>query len=182
MNYIFRNKFTYVVFLLLTIIVVSSIVLIEKNKKSDSVVSISGEFERMYESVESLHIDSDLVLEVTAGNVHTLKYEGLVFSLTDSFVKKVYKGPNPGPSINILETGGLFEGIAYIFEGNPVFKSNESAVVFLKKYIGPVAENAYYITGSIQGKFKIDGGRLEAPHHVSEGLAHVKELKDLQLY
>ncbi|NQX69696.1 hypothetical protein HQN90_26540 [Paenibacillus alba] len=181
MNNVFNNKYTYIICILLAIIVAFSVVFFEKKNKSESIVRIDGEFANEYPTVEALKQDSELILEVTANSVNTLKYEGLVFSIADSNVKKVYKGSVPGNTVKILETGGTFEGKEYIFEDSPVFKVNESAIVFLKKYSGPVASDAYYVTGSIQGKFRMAGGKLKPPHFAPGELASVRDLNNLKL-
>lgn len=162
------NKYTYIIGLLLAVIVACSIALYVK--QTDSPLQISGELEVKYTTIDQLKNASDLIVEVKAADVGSLKYEGLAFSLVNAEVKKVYKG-DVGKNVNILETGGTVEGQEYVFEDSPVFKKNESAIVFLRKYIGPVTENAYVVTGAIQGKFKMDGDKLKAPKHAEGELA-----------
>lgn len=61
-------------------------------------------------------------------------------------------------------------------------KDNE-AIVYLKKYIGPVvAEDAYIITGEYAGRFKLDKTGKIIKEDAKQGeLKDVKELKDLKL-
>ncbi|BFT71230.1 hypothetical protein [Paenibacillus sp. P36] len=181
MSNVWRSKYTYMICLLLIIIAVTGLFLAEKKNASESVVNIQGELSKEYDSVDALKQDSDLIVEIIATNVNSLKYEGLIFSITDSTVNKVYKGAIQGSSIKILENGGSYEGKEYIFEESPVLKSSESAIVFLKKYNGPITDHAYVVTGAIQGKFKKNGSKLHPPHYAPGELAGVKDIANLRL-
>ena len=55
-------------------------------------------------------------------------------------------------------------------------------IVFLQRYEGPIADNAYVILGGYEGKFKIDGNKVVPPilEEVSD-LNAVHTVTDLQL-
>lgn len=68
----------------------------------------------------------------------------------------------------------------YAFDGNEVFKENEKALVFLDKYTGPVADDAYVVLGVYQGKYVFtDDSTLLAPKEAQGDLAKVKSIEDL---
>lgn len=167
---------------LLVVTLSVGIVVFEKSKPVE-VVEMNGSVVAEYKTVEQLKNDAPIIAEVKALDVKYTEYSNVPFTLTDVKVERVFKGTvGDQKQITILETGGIKDNKNFAFEGNEVFKKNEKAIVFLEKYEGPVAGNAYVIKGVYQGKFKInDSGQLEAPKHAMGELANVKERKDLKL-
>ncbi|MCP3776579.1 hypothetical protein NLX71_25370 [Paenibacillus sp. MZ04-78.2] len=156
-------KKTLVAFLVGGALVTSGIVAGTINS-SDQVqtIDISGSKVKAYSTLSNLEADADIIAEVNAKEVKSFEFQKVPFTVTTAEVKKVYRGTG-GKEVNILETGGIFDSANYTFEGNEVFKKNDSAIVFLKKYSGPVAENAYTILGVTDGKFLVNGNKITPP-------------------
>jgi len=77
-----------------------------------------------------------------------------------------------------LETGGQIDNKEYSIEGNDVLRENEKAILFLEKYEGPVAEDAYVVLGVYQGKFKInpDNNQYIVPSGAPQFLEELKNI------
>ncbi|WP_037283206.1 hypothetical protein [Saccharibacillus sacchari] len=139
----------------------------QKIEKDISVLEMSGDVAEYYETVPELIQSSDLIVEIEAEQQETVNYSDVIFTLTNSSVSKIHQGEYNQNSIKILETGGLtqvdqdgqIQNINIVFEDNPVFQIGQKAIVFLDKYEGPVAEDAYVIKGAYQGKFLINPNR-----------------------
>ncbi|MFC5528603.1 hypothetical protein [Cohnella yongneupensis] len=104
-----------------------------------------------YQNFEEITIDSDLIVEVElTGNTKQFNYGHADWSVADAEVKKVYKGDEKFKSelIQILEVAPL--------DNTSENYVNKKHLLFLKKYIGPMIEDAYVIAGVYQGNFKID--------------------------
>ncbi|WP_173275974.1 hypothetical protein [Paenibacillus sp. NEAU-GSW1] len=154
----------------------------EAGSGSASTVNVHFDLSEHFESVESLQESASLIARVKIKDTSSYQYGNVVFTLSDATVKKVYKGDiEKQADIRILETGGSYEGLVYIAEGNAVFAKNDEAVVFLEKYDGPVAEDAYVIKGVYQGKFKVKGDQLIPSDEVFGELQTVDSYSDLNL-
>lgn len=122
-----------------------------------------------------------MIAKVEINVSESFQYKNVVFTLSDAKVKQVYKGDvEPENVIKILETGGYKDGTEYTFEGNEVFETGEKAYVYLEKYEGPVAKDAYVIKGVYQGNFLEEEGELQSPNGVAKGL-QVNNESQLQL-
>ncbi|MGI2294083.1 hypothetical protein [Paenibacillus sp. GXUN7292] len=154
----------------------------------------TGEVSVIFNDVDQLYSESEYIVEVEVIETQSFYVNESPFTLSKAKVNKVFKGGLEENIINILENGGLIEKRNYIFEKNPVFNVGEQAIVYLHKYYGPAAEDAYFIRGAYQGKFKfadnnswltnnesIEEQLLIPPNDVSEGLSNVKSLRDLKL-
>jgi len=154
----------------------------------------SGEVSVIFHDVDQLHSESEYIVGVEVIETQSFYVNESPFTLSKAKINKVYKGELEENIINILENGGLIEKRNYIFEENPVFNVGEQAIVYLHKYYGPAAEDAYFIRGAYQGKFKfsdnnkllsnnesLENKLLIPPNEVSDGLSNVKSLKDLKL-
>lgn len=145
---------------------------------------VHGSLAESFTNVEALKNKSEIIAEVQIKDADSFHYETMTFTLSEGVVKKVYKGElNKKDTIHILETGGRNGLEEYTFEGNKVFEEGDKAIVFLEKYEGPVAPDAYVIKGVYQGKFKIkdENGSLEPAKHVSTKLEKVENIGDLEL-
>lgn len=108
--------------------------------------------ETVYESLDSITADSDLVAEVSINSdAKQIDYQGAVFVTHELKVKDVIVGEQnlKNETIKLLEVGLSPQDLNIV-------KNNSKYVVFLKKYEGPVTDNAYVVTGVYQGKFKVN--------------------------
>ncbi|CAM2773777.1 hypothetical protein PASE110613_00100 [Paenibacillus sediminis] len=134
-----------------------------------------------FDSIESLEQSASLIANVKVNSSKSFTYGNVVFTLSNVSVNKAYKG-EADKTINILETGGIGEdGLYYTVEGNDVLLKNQQAIVYLEKYDGPIAENAYVIKGVYEGKFKIQNGKLLPPKETKGDIQHVNSINDLNL-
>ncbi|MBA2939136.1 hypothetical protein HZF08_12545 [Paenibacillus sp. CGMCC 1.16610] len=116
-----------------------------------------GELSESFSTVDELKQKAEVIVEVNISDAKAEKYNEVVFTLSNAEVKKIYKGELQNKtSINILETGGVHNHIEHTFEGEKTLKKQDTAILFLKKYNGPVTKEAYVILGMYQGKFKLD--------------------------
>lgn len=149
------------------------------DEQSSHIEVMHGDIIDGYETVKELQDAADIVAQVEVSESSNIVYDELPFTLNTSTVKKVYKGQEK-ESIDILETGGFIDDIEYTFEENPVLKKKEKAVVFLQKYEGPIASDAYVILGVFQGKFKLKDGKLEPSKDVDGELETIYNLDSLE--
>jgi hypothetical protein len=179
-----NKKIHAVVLLLLVSLVICSVVYSMRNQKDNNqnnIVDVHYDLRESFDSVDGLYKSATLVAQVTINDTTAFEYGNIGFSLSDANVVKVFKGDLGSENLRILETGGTHDGLIYKNEGNSVFEKSEQAIVFLEKYIGPVAEDAYIIKGLYQGKFIIDGQKVIPPFEVSEDIASVRSISDLKL-
>ncbi|GED71157.1 hypothetical protein BRE01_48590 [Brevibacillus reuszeri] len=147
-------------------------------------VRYSGHLVKNYETADELKKDADLVLEIEATDSSSLEYKNIVFTLINAKVKKEFKAGKKfkDKEIKILETGGYYEGKNYLFEDNEVLKEGDKTIVFLKKYEGPIADDAYVILGAYQGKFNLDkNGNIKESKKLDGRLSEINNMNDLQL-
>ncbi|TKI56333.1 hypothetical protein E8L90_13105 [Brevibacillus antibioticus] len=143
----------------------------KSDKQTIKKVDVPGDVVESFDSTKELNESAEVIAEVEIDESESFQYENVVFTLSNAKVKQVYKGHvDPENVIKILETGGYKDGTEYTFEGNEVFETGEKAYVYLEKYEGPVAEDAYVIKGVYQGKFIEEEGKLQSPNGVAEGL------------
>ncbi|MED1919810.1 hypothetical protein P4V64_31525 [Bacillus thuringiensis] len=143
----------------------------KSDKKTIKKVDVSGDVVEGFDSIKKLNESAEVIAEVEINESKSFQYKNVVFTLSDAKVKQLYKGDvDPENVIKILETGGYKDGTEYTFEGNEVFETGEKAYVYLEKYEGPVAEDAYVIKGVYQGKFLEEEGKLQPPNGVAKGL------------
>lgn len=146
-------------------------------------INMSGELSEGFQSIEELTNSSEIIAKVNIQNSKSISYEDVVFSLASANVMKVFKGDYPNQTITILETGGIKNNIEYVFEDNKTLKKNEQAILFLRKYNGPITKDAYVILGVFQGKFLLE----KDSNHVINGknklgeLAQVNSIEALNL-
>ena len=133
-----------------------------------------------YTTVAELKQEADIIAEVQINQSQATKYKDLVFTISEAKVMKTFKG-TVSDNLNILETGGTFQDTKYMLNGNEAFSTGNKAIVFLERYEGPIAENAYVILGVYEGKFQMNGSKLTASKEISPDLNRVHSLIDLQL-
>lgn len=191
MKFSLSSKITIFSLLLIAIIL---IVLVVQNKNNATVVTddiinitATGDVVKGYASVKELYEDATLVAQVEATSINSLSYSDVAFTITEGKIEKMLKGEyKANDVISILETGGITElkvgnktqMVNVIFEENNVFRLGEKAIVFLKKYVGPVADDSYVVLGAYQGKFLIDGDKVVPP---AQGNVEVKHINDLNI-
>ncbi|WP_169091583.1 hypothetical protein [Paenibacillus sp. PL91] len=122
------------------------------------------------------------IYEIVVNSSNSFEFKDIVSTLSNSKVTKVYKGNNT-PGVKILETGGILEDIEYQFDDSPVLKAGDKAIVFLKKYEGPIieAQGGFVVSGVFQGKFDIDKttGLIKPNEHKKGKLSSVKSVSEL---
>lgn len=179
MNIIYKKSFVILVAILICICALIIPRAIGAN--NTKVISMHGDLSKSYKSVDELKKEADLIAEVKIEDTSPFTYHDVVFTLSDAYVNKAFKG-NPGSKIKILETGGVIGNKSYIFEDNPVFSSKERAIVFLQRYTGPVSKDSYVILGVYEGKFKYSNGNSLIPPRTKEiQLNTINKLADLGL-
>lgn len=113
----------------------------ETSRNSDSAI-----LQTYYQALEEISYDSELIVEAELiGNQKESSYQNARFTVTEFIVKKVYKGDQElvSSAIQVLE----------IFPFR--IKESKNKLLFLEKYVGPVTNSAYVVTGVYQGKFTI---------------------------
>jgi hypothetical protein len=101
-----------------------------------------------YASVDDLIKDSPVIVSgtVTSPNKE-FEYGHVPFSLTQFRVETALRGEVPG-TINILQTKSYED---------PFIKKGDKMILFLVKYVGPVAEDSYRLKGLYMGQYQIQG-------------------------
>jgi Na+-transporting methylmalonyl-CoA/oxaloacetate decarboxylase gamma subunit len=170
---IYNKKFVVVLLIILAFAAIGISIFVSRTNASaakDNNVNMHLDLRENFTSIKSLHDSAQLIAKVKIEGSTSYEYGNVIFTLSKADIKKVYKGDlDKNSVINILETGGTGnDGLEYLSDGNTVFAPGDEAVVYLEKYIGPVAEDSYVIKGVYQGKFKVKGDRL-LPASETEG-------------
>lgn len=167
---------------LISYIYISQYVLGNNTENLYEVVDSSGELERIYSSVEELKNDAEFMVDIRVNSTQSLQYKEVVFTLSEVNVNQVYSGMLNTKNITILETGGIYNNRNHTFNGNEALKTGDEAVLFIKKYEGPVAQDVYVILGVYQGKFSLkDGDEIIPSKEVMPGLESLRKKSDLIL-
>ncbi|MGE7823308.1 hypothetical protein [Paenibacillus sp. NPDC093718] len=172
------KKINITLFILLIISVLCYFTVIQG--KSETKVDISLSIAKAYENIDELANDSEVIAQVIIRETSPMTYLDVPFTISEADVKKTYKGTVLDKSIQILETGGLINNIQFSANGHEVFRNNEQAVVFLKKYEGPIGENLYMIAGIYQGKFKLDNDTNSTINPINNAGNMKLELSELE--
>ncbi|TVX88166.1 hypothetical protein [Paenibacillus agilis] len=147
-------------------------------------INSTGELSVFYDNMHELFKDADLIVEVEITSGKSFEYDDVAFTLSTANISTLYKGTNPNiQNLKILETGGVVNNIQYTFEENEVLKNNQRAVLFLKKYVGPVVEGeAFIILGEYQGKFVIneEGNIIHSNSYLSQQLKEIQHISQLR--
>ncbi|CAG7645000.1 hypothetical protein PAESOLCIP111_04854 [Paenibacillus solanacearum] len=148
-------------------------------------VESHGEISDQYNSIQELNDSADLVVLAEVGSTKGFKYKEVPFTLSLMSISKVIKGEKKqNDTIQVLETGGIINNVEYTFEETKALKKQDKAVLYLKKYVGPIVSgDAYVVLGVFQGKFKVSetGEVIGSSKHLSDNLKKIKTLKDLNL-
>lgn len=157
--------------LILMIIVITAIIglclcINLNNERTVEKVNLSLSLTREYKTLEDLKNAAEVITQVEIDNSKSFTYNDVPFTISDAKLIKTYKGNIFNDKINLLETGGQIDNKEYSPEGNDVLKKREKAILFLKKYEGPITDDAYVILGVYQGKYKIssDDNQLIIPN------------------
>ncbi|MFC7441392.1 hypothetical protein [Laceyella putida] len=137
--------------------------------------------DKQYSSVDEMKQEAELIVEgTTLAKQRGIKYQNMLFTTTDFKVTQTIKGSVNGKTIRILETGGFDGNNHYTVEGNKIMDKNQSYVLFLQKYQGPVtAEEAYVIIGAYQGKFAVNGNEVSPAREVAPAIAKLESKQAL---
>lgn len=115
---------------------------------NSSTQSGEGELIENYQSIDDLIKDSPIIVVGTVDSPNEeFIYIEATFALTKFRVEQVVRG-NVLDEINILQTK---------VNQDPFLKQGDRMILFLKKYEGPVAKDAYRMMGLYQGQYKIVG-------------------------
>ncbi|HBI04394.1 MAG TPA: hypothetical protein DDY49_10260 [Paenibacillaceae bacterium] len=134
----------------------------------------AASFSKNYDSIEELYQEADLVARVKVTNHNFQQEGGLVHTVSNAQLLKVYKGDSRLKTVKVYEVGGQVDPaklnlpekefdqgnkttsqkiVEDTLEGSPTMRSGNHYVVFLKKYPG---QDFYNVVGSVQGKIKMD--------------------------
>lgn len=125
-----------------------------------------AEIEDHYKSLNQIVNDSDLVAEVkVTGDGDDITYKHASFVTHQLKIRDVVVGNDAleNQSIKLLEIGLSPSDLNIV-------KSNSKYLLFLKKYEGPILDNAYVVTGVYQGKFKINNEDLKYSGTLVQGV------------
>lgn len=127
-------------------------------------IGSSFKIEERYESIEHLTESSSLIVEgivVSRGKV--FDYEGVEFIKTEFDITNFIRKPDgfQENTIIILQTNSAEDM-------DPRIKKHRDYVLFLRKYEGPVIDDAYVIVGLLQGQFILVGEEIRGVHNHNE--------------
>lgn len=99
-----------------------------------------------------------VVMAKTLSDNIEFDYSDVTFFRTELRIDQVFRDVNDeigkDNKITLLQND--------LAELDPLVNQNEPVLLFLKKYEGPVIDNAYRIVGLVQGHFKFDGDRIKS--------------------
>lgn len=120
------------------------------NYLKDNSVS-SAQLVEYYEDMDELSASSPIVISGSvADDTESIVYNDVTFHITKIAINKLYRGiddVSEGDTITLLQTDILED---------PLVEEGKEQILFLKKYQGPVVENAYRIVGLKQGHFTLN--------------------------
>lgn len=101
-------------------------------------------------SLEDLTDNSSIVVEATVNNdQEEIDYSGVTFTLSELKINNIIKGDSllKNDTVLLLQTNSYED---------PVVEKGSKKILFLNKYTGPIAQNAYVCTGLYQGNFTVN--------------------------
>ncbi|HBV98444.1 MAG: hypothetical protein JL50_20420 [Peptococcaceae bacterium BICA1-7] len=108
-----------------------------------------------YSSIEELAKDTPLVITgKVAGNSEKFDYKHVTFIKTKISIENIYRsgyGLKEGDNITLLQTE---------MEEDPVVDKSDKLLLFLRKYEGPVIDDAYMIIGLEKGHFFLKDNKI----------------------
>lgn len=120
------------------------------NYLKDNSVS-SAQLVEYYEDMDELSASSPFVISGSvADDTESIVYNDVTFHITKITINKLYRGMDgvsEGDTITLLQTDILED---------PLVEERKELILFLKKYQGPVIDNAYRIVGLKQGHFTLN--------------------------
>lgn len=177
------KRSTIIISVAIGLILLTAVSFTSFNYKKDypmETVNIHADLAKEYTRIEDLKNDSEIIVEVRASEVKSFDHKNIIFTLTKAEVLNIYKG-QAVENINILETGGIQNNTNYTFFDNKVFEKNDTALLFLDKYVGPIVDDAYVILGAYQGKFLTNGDKITIPNEIKGELKNIKTISDFEL-
>lgn len=156
----------------------------DRKHSTEGPIDISVSLVKEYASAVDLREDADIVAEVTVEGASAFR-DGTGSVYTRSSVRVVRSYQGDADTLQILETGGEWDGKTYTLFGNRTLAEGDRAVVFLQKYsgsvdLGPAAEDVYMIVGTYLGRFMVDAdGTLEPPREAGASLQSIPTVGEL---
>lgn len=144
-------------------------------------IDIGASIHKTYTSIQDLKNEAELIVEgTTLADQTTFSFDQVLFTHTPFQINRMYKGNVEKDRINILETGGFDGKHHWTIEGNRIMEPNQSYILFLKKYIGPVTnEESYIVLGAYQGRFVVNGQNVLPGKEVAPSLSQIKDKQTL---
>jgi hypothetical protein len=151
------------------IICFCTIIIVPYLKTNHKTVKISNDNLKMYDSLEGIVKDSDLIF------IGTVKGERTVFEDLSSpeTIKTEYSftierqviGDYDDNTIVVTSKGGTVGNVSYVLEGSEKYVVGERYIVFLSRPISEVATavffDQYVETSQLTGKIRINEGRID---------------------
>jgi hypothetical protein len=104
-----------------------------------------------YQSIDDLVKDTAVIVIGTVdGPNEELKYGENTFALTKFKIENTVRG-TISDTINIFQTK---------VSEDPFIKEGDRMILFLKRYSGPVTNDAYRLMGLYQGQYKVEGASV----------------------
>lgn len=150
----------------------------------DSHISLS----KIFHNINQLDKRSDIIIEGVVKNTKYETYVHSIFTVSEIEINEVYKNDGnavKGSTICVVEPGGIMDKeflynkykekfpdeyidinqikpAKNITDGVPALEKGDHVILFASKYTGGVkSENCYEPVGLYQGKFYIDGNKVE---------------------
>lgn len=142
------KKLVFVI--LLSIFIISGCTLSEQSNHADLV--------EIFSDINELMENSPIVVEAIATEKsEKFSYEDVTFYKTQLKISHLYRDFG-GELLNKEQITLLQNDIAE----DPLVQQGQNLLLFLKKYEGPVIEDAYRLVGLVQGHFTIENGKIIA--------------------
>lgn len=121
-------------------------------------------------SVEELADSSPLVVRarITGQTTHwTDDRQGIYTRIEATVISDAGSAPGrgrgPGQHIEIIQAGGVIDGISLDWNGRPTFKTGEDLVLFLAPYDDDPSDPRLLIVGGKQGRMRVVAGNPGGP-------------------
>lgn len=144
--------------LIVVIVVVVSWAKFPENVRVKPDTSLVGWVDH-YSSLEDMIEHSDLIIKGKMIKNNPKEVSGMIFSMEEMKISKVYKDNNKvGDSIIVQQTGGVLNGTStQAFPEAPLMDKKREYILFLKN----TKEGYFVVMGGYQGLGKIINGKLD---------------------
>ncbi len=133
-----------------------------------------------FANVKELKERAEEIVRLKVLSTETVEYGEKLFTVSKAEILKVTKGKLvKGDVIKLTQTGAIVDGQDISVSGDPIYRTDDEMILFLKKCEVPYAEDTYRSLGIDDGRFDVKDSKVIARgmNYGNESKADKKKVK-----